>query len=153
MDIITYALCRRYVRDTAIGLGAVMGAPCTIESIIDTGDANVVTFKWTGTDGTERVSEMIVRHGIGIADMNIDDTGLLTCTLTDGTIIDVGQIPLGNADCCNHDTCTCITNQLATNDDVDPLLEAIGLFDATSAVLLDEFNNVLTDELNNILTT
>lgn len=153
MDIITYALSRRYVKDTAIGLGAVMGAPCTVESIIDTGDANVVTFKWTGTDGTEKIREMTVKHGIGVADMNIDDTGLMTCTLTDGTVIDVGHIPLGNGNCCNPDNCTCITSQLATDDDVDPLLSSIGLFDAISAVLMDELSNALTDELDNVLTT
>ena len=92
---------------------------------------------------------MTVKHGVGVADLKIDDTGMLTCTLTDGTIIDVGEIPLGNGACCDPDTCTCITNQMATDDDVDPLLTAIGLFDATSATLIDEINNILTDEVNN----
>jgi hypothetical protein len=151
IDIITLALARKYTKDTANALGAVRGAPCMIDSIVDTGDANVVTFGWTGLDGTHQTSEMIVRHGAGIADMNIDDTGLLTCTLTDGTVIEVGQLPTGN--CCDPDTCTCITDNMATDDDVDPLLTAIGLYDMTAAALMDELNNLLTDEVDNVLTT
>ena len=153
IDIITLALARKYTKDTANAQGAVRGAPCTIDSIVDNGDANVVTFGWTGTDGTHQTSTMTVKHGVGIADLKIDDVGKLTCTLTDGTIIDVGEIPLGDGACCDPDTCTCITSQLATEDDVDPLLTAIGLFDATSAVLIDESSNVLTDEVDNTLTT
>lgn len=152
IDIITLALARKYTKDTANALGAVKGAPCTIDSIVDTGDANVVTFGWTGTDGTHQTSTMTVKHGVGVADMKLDDTGMLTCTLSDGTIIDVGEIPVGG-NCCDPDTCTCITDQIATDDDVDPLLTAIGLYDMTAAALMDELNNLLTDEVDNVLTT
>lgn len=81
---------------------------------------------------------MTVKHGVGVADLKIDDTGMLTCTLTDGTIIDVGQLPTGEGNCCDPDSCTCITSMMATDADVDPLLTAIGLYDMTAAQLLDE---------------
>lgn len=64
IDILTLALARKYTKETANALGAVKGAPCTIESIEDTGDANIVTFGWTGTDGTHQTSTMIIPHGL-----------------------------------------------------------------------------------------
>ena len=64
VDILTLAIAKKFTKETANALGAVKGAPCTIESIVDTGDANVVTFKWTGSDGVEQRSEMTIPHGL-----------------------------------------------------------------------------------------
>lgn len=153
IDIITLALARKYTKDTANALGAVRGAPCMIDSIVDTGDANVVTFGWIGTDGTHQTSALTVHHGTGVADMEINEAGHLICRMTDGTSIDVGQLPVGGSGSCDPEGCTCLTSNTATDDDVDPLLNAIGLHDMTTALLLDELNNLLTDESNNVLTT
>ena len=152
IDIITLALARKYTKDMANALGAVKGAPCTIDSIVDAGDANVVTLGWTGADGTHQTSTMTVKHGVGVVDMKLDDSGKLTCILSDGTVIDVGKLPVNDGSC-NSDACTCITDRIATDDDVDPLLTAIGLYDMTVIALMDELNNLLLDESNNMLTT
>ena len=64
IDILTLAMARKYTQATANALGAVRGAPCTIESIVDNGDANVVTFGWTGADGTHQTSTMAIPHGM-----------------------------------------------------------------------------------------
>ena len=66
MDIISYVLSKKYTNDTVIGLGALKGANCTIRSIVHQDGVNVVTFEWTGTDGTIKTSEMIVNDGTPI---------------------------------------------------------------------------------------
>lgn len=66
MDIITYALARKYTDQTVIGLGGLKGAPCTISSIVHQDGHNIVTFEWTGTDGSTQTTEMIVDDGTPI---------------------------------------------------------------------------------------
>lgn len=63
MDIVTYALAKKYTEDTANALGAVKGAPCTIQSITETADAIVVIFSWTGTNGATQTSTMTIPKG------------------------------------------------------------------------------------------
>ena len=63
MDIVTYALARKYVQQTANSLGAVRGAPCTIQTITETDKEIVVIFSWTGTDGTSQTSTMNIPKG------------------------------------------------------------------------------------------
>ena len=60
-----FAMLKRYVADTAIGLGAVKGAPCTIKSIEEKSDHMLVTFEWTATTGKKVTSEMKVPIGKG----------------------------------------------------------------------------------------
>lgn len=63
--IIAYALAKKYVKESLVGVGAIKGAPCTIQSITSDSDGNsVVTFKWTATDDTERTSTMTVLKGV-----------------------------------------------------------------------------------------
>lgn len=152
VDILTLAMARKFTKDTANALGAVKGASCTIESIEDTGSANVVTFGWTDAQGGHHTSTMTVNHGAGVADMHIDDNGMLTCTLTDGTVIEVGKLPsIGGTGGGSCDPSECFADQVATDDDIDPLLSAIGLYDMTTAYLLNELNEMLTDESDSYL--
>ena len=87
MDILSYALARKYVADTANSLGSLKGAPCTIQNIEDNGTENIVTFKWTGTDGTEQTRIMRVKHGISITNIDVDENGYLNFTMSDGSTI------------------------------------------------------------------
>ena len=64
MDIVTYALSKKYTQKSLDGLGALKGANCVIESIDTVPEGNRVTFSWTGTDGTIETSTMIVENGI-----------------------------------------------------------------------------------------
>lgn len=66
MDIISYALSRKFTKDTVIGLGALKGANCVIKSIVHQNNTNVVTFEWTALDGSIRTSEMVVNDGTPI---------------------------------------------------------------------------------------
>ena len=93
MDTTTYALAKKYVELTAVGLGAVKGAPCVIQSVTDNGEANEVTFKWTGDDGTVQTRTITVPHGISVETMDIDENNHLICLMSDGSEIDAGEIP------------------------------------------------------------
>lgn len=66
LDIVTLAAAKSFTRQTAIGMGALVGAPCTIEKIEHKDGINTVTFKWTGTDGGTREQDMIVYDGTPI---------------------------------------------------------------------------------------
>lgn len=93
MDILSYALSRKYVESTAIGLGAVRGKNCTVSNIVEEDDKATLTFKWTGDDGTVQTRNMVVKNGISVTSIDIDETtNRLTCTLSDGTIRDCGTV-------------------------------------------------------------
>lgn len=88
-----YVLARKFVENTAIGLGAVRGKNCNISSIVEEDDKSILTFKWTGDDGTVQSSTMTVKNGISITDVSIDETtNILTCTFSDGTTQEAGKV-------------------------------------------------------------
>lgn len=74
MDIVTYALCRGYVKKTADALGAVKGANCRIKSIVHKDGINTVTFQWTGTSGAVEERDMVVYDGTPIYVWESGDT-------------------------------------------------------------------------------
>lgn len=135
MDIITLALARKFTKDTVNGLGAIKGAPCTIKSITEDDSSTIVTFGWTGTDGSEQTTELKIPRSNGIQNIEINEEGSLLFTMTNGDTIDVGKLS-GNA--CDPDGCDCVTRLIATDEDVEPLLEQIGLYDVADFALLDE---------------
>ena len=64
IDILTYALARKYANNLVNGLGAIKGAPCTISSIVEIEDGSVITFNWTGNDGAIQAQQLLIPHGI-----------------------------------------------------------------------------------------
>ena len=60
---VAFVLSKRYVKDTAAGLGAVKGAPATIQQIADIDGGHRITFGWVGTDGTQQTSTLDVMNG------------------------------------------------------------------------------------------
>jgi len=74
MDIVTYALCRKYVQKTADALGAVKGANCRIKSITHQDGVNTVTFQWTGISGAIEERDMVVYDGTPIYVWESGDT-------------------------------------------------------------------------------
>lgn len=95
MDIVTYALARKYVKDTAIGLGAVKGAPCRIQSIVEDDDKATITFTWTATDGTDKTSVLHVKNGLKIVGVDFNDVNELVCTMSDGTELKTSPLKVG----------------------------------------------------------
>lgn len=66
MDIISYILSRAYVKKTVIGLGYLKGSPCTVESVVKQDGQNIITLKWTATDGTIQRQKVYVDDGTPI---------------------------------------------------------------------------------------
>ena len=95
MDIVTYALARKYVKDTAIGLGAVKGAPCRIQSIVEDDDKATITFTWTATDGTDKTSILNIKNGLKIIGVDFNDANELVCTMSDGTELKTSPLKVG----------------------------------------------------------
>ena len=63
MDIVTYALSKKYVAKSLDGLGALKGANCVIESVDIVPEGNRVTFSWTGSSGTKETTTILVKNG------------------------------------------------------------------------------------------
>lgn len=55
---------RQYVEDTAIGAGAIKGAPCQIQNIEAVEGGHNITFLWELQDGTTRTATIFVKNGI-----------------------------------------------------------------------------------------
>lgn len=63
MDIVTYALSKKYTAKSLDGLGALKGANCVIESVDTVPEGNRVTFSWTGISGTKETTTILVKNG------------------------------------------------------------------------------------------
>ena len=57
------------------GSEGVDGKNCTIQSIVETDDGNIVTFEWTNDDGTVETNTMTVLNGVNGAPGGKGDTG------------------------------------------------------------------------------
>jgi hypothetical protein len=64
MDVISYALSKRFTTNTADSLGSLKGAPCQVKSIEDNEDGtHTITLSWTGNSGTEETQSFVVSDG------------------------------------------------------------------------------------------
>ena len=64
MDLISYALSKKYTKESLLGGGAVVGKNVTVSSITPIDGGNRVTFSYTLDDGTVKTSAMDVMDGI-----------------------------------------------------------------------------------------
>ena len=67
MDLISYALSKKYTKESLLGGGAVVGKNVTVSSITPIDGGNRVTFSYTLDDGTVKTSAMDVMDGNGVA--------------------------------------------------------------------------------------
>lgn len=96
MDIISYVLSRKYTQDTAIGLGAVKGANCTIKSTEETAQGNKITFEWTATDGTKKTKTLLIKDAPTINEVQTVKVGnkwYFKFVFVDGNSIMGGEVP------------------------------------------------------------
>ena len=63
LDILTYALSKKYTDDSMAGGGISAGKNCTVDSIEQISGGNRVTFKWTLDNGTVKTGTMDVMDG------------------------------------------------------------------------------------------
>lgn len=65
MDVVTYALSRKYTDNSIAGTSGVLaGKNCTIASITPVDGGNLVTFEWVADDSTTHTDTMFVKDGI-----------------------------------------------------------------------------------------
>lgn len=91
MDIITYALCRKFVKKSLAGLGALRGSPCKIKSIVPTYSAedpavvlyNTLTLQWDSNEDRDPSATplwheeqvKVLDNGRGIYNIEYDSAG------------------------------------------------------------------------------
>lgn len=63
MDIVSYILSKKYTDQTVDGLGAIKGAPCTVQSIVDITDGKRVTLAWESNSGVEQTQSFDIMNG------------------------------------------------------------------------------------------
>lgn len=63
MDIITYALAKKYADKAIAGLGTIKGQDVIVKSIIKEDGVSTVTFEWLGASGVTETAQMIVADG------------------------------------------------------------------------------------------
>lgn len=93
MDAVTYALCKKYIKDSMLGGGAVVGKNVTISSITPIDGGNRITFSYTLDDGTARTSSLDVMDGVDgktyspvIGTVSSGDTASANVTLDNNTL-------------------------------------------------------------------
>lgn len=100
MDVISYALSKKFTEESLDGAGALKGKNATIESItpitVDGVSGNRITFQWTGDSGTVYTDTLDVMNGLGIKSVQIEDVHgekHLIVTYDDDTTEDAGKLP------------------------------------------------------------
>ena len=92
MDIVTYALSKKYTKESLLGGGAVVGKNVTVSSITPIDGGNKVTYSYTLDDGTVKTSAMDVMDGNGIVKVEkiktVDLVDTYRMTFDDGTTFD-----------------------------------------------------------------
>lgn len=82
---IALALAKKYTKDTADGLGAVRGEPCTIKSIEQTETGQRITFEWTGNSGTKQTATIELTNGSQGPKGDKGDPGDTVSVMVNGT--------------------------------------------------------------------
>ena len=90
--VVAYILSKKYTKDTVIGMGAVKGASCQVQSIDKVDKTTTVTLKWEDNNGGVHTQSFDIEDGIDVTNAIITANGHLELTLSDGTVIDCGKV-------------------------------------------------------------
>lgn len=92
MDVVTYALSRKYTDISIKNLSGLKGADCRIESVTPTQDGNDVVFAWINANGNKETTTLSVKNGVSIDNVIVDTNNNVIVELSDGTSITAGSI-------------------------------------------------------------
>ena len=92
IDITTYAILKRYIDESLIGIGALKGAPCEVQGIHKADDITTVELKWEDTTGAVHTQTFDIADGISVVGAEVDVSGDLIINLSDGSIINCGKV-------------------------------------------------------------
>ena len=94
-----FAMAKHYTQETAEEFGALKGASAQIQSITPITGGNRITFLWENTAGDTRTSTLDVMNGAdgtSVVGANIGAGNHLIITLSNGTSIDAGELPVAD---------------------------------------------------------
>lgn len=64
-DLEILAVAKTYTKETVIGMGALKGAPCTVQGVVDAGDGTqTLTLKWTDDNGVAHTTDISLPSAI-----------------------------------------------------------------------------------------
>lgn len=93
--VVAYILGKSYTKKSLIGIGALAGAPCQVQSINKVDKTTTITLKWEDNVGgvhTQSFEVLDGEDGVSVANATINSNGHLILTLSDGNDIDCGQV-------------------------------------------------------------
>lgn len=90
--IVAYILSKKFTKDTVIGMGAIRGAACQVQSINKVGKTTTVTLKWEDNAGVTHTQSFNIEDGVDVSNATIKADGHLEVTLSDGSVIDCGKV-------------------------------------------------------------
>lgn len=149
MDLIDIAIANSHIRSSLQGAGAIVGKNVQVSKIEPIKNGNRVTFTYTLDDGTQQNSYLEVMNGeqgASVVSANIDETSVLSFTLSNGEIITAGKVTIdtGNVNLENY----------YTKDQIDKkFVQLIELDNLISKKIEDTFEIATQDEIINIFAT
>lgn len=107
--IVALNKAKKYVNDTLLGAGAIVGKNVQVSKIEPIKGGNRVTFTYTLDNGKQENSYLEVMNGeqgASVVSANIDETSVLSFTLSNGEKITAGKITIdaGNVNLENYYT-------------------------------------------------
>ena len=93
--VVAYLLSKKFTKDTVVGMGAIKGAACQVQSVNKVGKTTTITLKWEDNVGTSHTQSFDIEDGldgVSVQGATIDANGHLKLTLSNGTVLDCGQV-------------------------------------------------------------
>ncbi|MBO7716082.1 MAG: hypothetical protein J6S85_21135, partial [Methanobrevibacter sp.] len=93
--VVAYILGKSYTKKSLIGIGALAGAPCQVQSINKVGKTTTITLKWEDNEGGVHTQSFDIEDGldgVSVVGATINPSGNLILTLSDGTDLDCGKV-------------------------------------------------------------
>lgn len=93
--VVAYILSKSYTKKSLIGIGALAGAPCQVQSINKVDKTTTITLKWEDNVGGVHTQAFDVEDGadgVSVTNATINANGHLILTLSNGNSIDCGQV-------------------------------------------------------------
>ena len=66
IDFLVLAMAKKFVKETVVGLGAVMRKPCQVKTVEESEGIHKIILEWTGDDGTKKTRNVFVKDGTEI---------------------------------------------------------------------------------------
>lgn len=125
-DVEIIGMLKSYIKKTIVGMGALKGAPCEIQSIVENPTGVwTITFKWEDTEGTTHTDTLVLHDGAAASDyLSLNNLPKInSVTLTGNKSFS----DLGFGDAAEKDVAAAVTE-----DDTD-LVTGGAVFDAIEA--------------------